>query len=84
MVKHDDDAEIDIAKGIETAHPLSGHVVLGLKDGGISLTDFRYTRSAVTPQMQARLETLQQAIISGRISVPNTREALATWKPLPV
>jgi basic membrane protein A and related proteins len=84
MVKHVDIAVLDIAKGIETAHPLSGHVVLGLKDGGISLTDFRYTRSTVTPQMQARLQTLQQAIISGRISVPNTREALTTWKPLPV
>jgi basic membrane protein A and related proteins len=84
MVKHVDVAVFDIAKGIKAGHPLSGHVVLGLKDGGISLTDFRYTRSAVTPQMQARLKTLQQAIIAGRISVPYTREALATWKPLPV
>jgi basic membrane protein A len=84
MVKHVDVAVFDVAKGILNHDPLSGHVVLGLKDGGISLTDFRYTRNAVTPQMQARLKTLQQAIIAGKITVPNTREELATWKPLPV
>ena len=84
MVKHVDIAVFDVAQGVKTGHRLSGHVVLGLKDGGISLTDFRYTRSAVTAAELARLKTLQQAIISGRISVPNTREALATWKPLPV
>jgi basic membrane protein A len=84
MVKHVDVAVFDAAKGIQSGHPLHGHVVLGLKDGGISLTDFRYTRSAVTPQMQARLATLRDAIIAGKITVPYTREALATWKPFPV
>lgn len=84
MVKHVDVAVFDIAKSIQDRKPLYGHVVLGLKDGGISLTDFRYTRSAVSDADMARLKTLQQAIISGRISVPYTREALATWKPQPV
>jgi basic membrane lipoprotein Med (substrate-binding protein (PBP1-ABC) superfamily) len=58
--------------------------VLGLKEGGISLTDFKYTRSALSPADFAKLKTLQQDIIAGRIVVPNTREALATWKPLPL
>jgi basic membrane protein A and related proteins len=84
MVKHVDVAVYDIAKGIQDRRPLHGHVVLGLKDGGISLTDFKYTRDVVTSADLARLKTLEQAIIAGRISVPNTREALAAWKPLPV
>jgi basic membrane protein A len=84
MVKHVDVAVYDIAKGIQDRHPLHGHVVLGLKDGGISLTDFKFTRSAVTAAELARLKTLQNAIISGRMTVPDTREALAAWKPLPV
>ena len=84
MVKHVDVGVYDVARGIQTHHPLSGHVVLGLADGGISLTDFKYTRSAVTAQELARLKQLEDAIIAGRISVPYTREALATWKPLPV
>ncbi len=81
MVKHVDVAVFRVAQGIQDRRPLKGHVVLGLQDHGISLTDFRYTREAVTPQRIARLQILQRAIIDGRISVPNTREALATWKP---
>jgi basic membrane protein A and related proteins len=84
MVKHVDVAVFDIAKGVQERNRLRGHVVLGLKDGGISLTDFKYTRSVLTAADMARLKTLQQAIISGRVAVPSTREALATWKPLPV
>jgi basic membrane protein A len=84
MVKHVDVAVYDIAKAVQDHHPLHGHVVLGLRDGGISLTDFRYTRSAVSAQDFARLRALEQAIIAGRITVPNTRGALATWKPQPV
>ena len=84
MVKHVDIAVFDIAKGILAHRPLHGHVVLGLKDGGISLTAFKYTRSDVSPEDFAKLKTLQQDIIAGRITVPDTREALATWKPLPL
>ncbi len=65
-----------------SSHPLTGHVELGLRDGGISLTDFRYTRDAVTPARQARLTQLKAAIESGRIPIPYTREQLATWKPV--
>ena len=84
MVKHVDVAVYDVAKGIQDHRPLHGHVVLGLKEGGISLTDFKYTRSAVTGADLAKIKMLEQAIIDGRIVVPNTREALATWKPLPL
>ena len=82
MVKHVDVAVFDVARGIQDRKPLSGHVVLGLKDGGISLTDFRYTRDAVNPQKIARLHELERAIIDGRIRVPDTREALANWTPV--
>lgn len=84
MVKHVDVAVYDVARGVLNHRPLHGHVVLGLKDGGISLTDFKYTRSALSAGDFAKLNALQQDIISGRITVPNTREALAAWKPLPV
>ena len=84
MVKHVDVAVYDIAKSITQHRPMHGHVVLGLADGGISLTNFKYTRSAVTAADFARLRQLRQAIISGRITVPSTREALAAWKPQPL
>lgn len=82
MVKHVDVAVFDIAKGVQDRHPLHGHVVLGLADGGISLTNFRYTRGALSAQDFARLDALERAIVSGRIVVPSTRGALAAWKPV--
>lgn len=82
MVKHVDVAVFQVARALQDRQPLSGHVVLGLKQRGVSLTDFHYTRDVVTPARIARLRTLERAIVDGRITVPNTREALASWKPV--
>jgi basic membrane protein A len=84
MVKHVDVAVYRVAQSLQMHHPLSGHVVLGLEDQGISLTDFRYTHDAVSASDVARLQRLRAAIIAGRINAPFTREALATWKPAPL
>ncbi len=82
MVKHVDVAVFRVARDMRNRKPLTGHVVLGLRDHGISLTDFAYTKDVVTPQEIARLQQLKGAIVDGRITVPNTREALANWKPV--
>ena len=81
MVKRVNVAVFTIAKALQAHHPLSGHAVFGLRENGISLTDFRYTRDVVTPLMLARLDELKQRIVEGKIAVPSTREALAAWKP---
>lgn len=81
MVKRVNVAVYTVAKALQDRHPLSGHVVFGLRENGISLTDFRYTRDVVTPQIRARLDDLKRRIVQGKIVVPFTREALATWKP---
>jgi hypothetical protein len=47
------------------------------------LTTFRYTRSIVTPAMVATLDHLKRAVVSGRIVVPETREQLAAFRPIP-
>lgn len=80
MVKHVDVAVFEVARALKRRAPLAGHLVLGLRQGAISLTDFRYTRDVVTPARMARLKRLQAAIVARRIIVPTTREALATWK----
>jgi basic membrane protein A len=82
MVKHVDIAVFEVAKALKRGAPLSGHVVLGLRQGAISLTDFRYTRDVVTGSRIARLKKIRAAIIARRIIVPSTREELATWKPV--
>jgi basic membrane protein A and related proteins len=81
MVKRVNVAVFAVAKALAEHHPLTGHVVFGLRENGISLTDFRYTSNVVTPQMRVRLDDLKRKIMQGTIVVPFTREALATWKP---
>ncbi len=50
------------------------HVLsLGVRDDGVGLTDFAYTRSVVTPKMIAMLARLKAEIVSGAIVVPTKR-----------
>lgn len=84
MVKRVDVAVFDIAREIQEGKAPSGHVVLGLKDGAISLTNFKYTRKAIGPARIARLALIKRAIIDGRIVPPFTRKQLARFKPVPL
>ena len=61
-------------------HP-SGAEELGLREGGIALTPFTYSRAVVKPAMVARIKRLRDAIVAGKIVPPATREALAAFKP---
>jgi basic membrane protein A len=62
----------------------SGHLVLGLKEDGVALSPFTYTKSVMTPDRIARIAKLRAAIIAGTIKPPATREALAAFKPVPL
>ena len=68
---------------LAAAHrPRPAHLVFGLKEDGVGLTDFRYTRNVVKPAMIARIDRIKAAIISGAIVVPATREAAAAFTPV--
>jgi basic membrane protein A len=82
MVKRVDIGVLTIARDAASQKPPDGHVELGLKDGAIGLTDFRYTRHALTPAQFHELDVLRDAIIAGTIVPPSTREELATFKPV--
>jgi basic membrane protein A len=60
------------------------HLVLGIRENGVGLTDFRYTRTVVTPAMIARLARIKAAIVAGRIVVPVTREQAAAFVRVPL
>jgi basic membrane protein A len=60
----------------------SGTTALGLREGGIALTPFTYSRAIVKPAMIARLRALRAAIVAGTIVPPRTREAAARFKPV--
>jgi basic membrane protein A len=61
--------------------PRPRRLVLGLREGAVGLTDFRYTRSVVTAATIARLDAIKAAIIRGEIVAPSTRAQLASFTP---
>ncbi len=64
--------------------PRPQRLSFGLKEGGVGLTDFRYTRNVVTPAKIAILRRITAAIVRGTIVVPVTREAAAVFTPVPL
>jgi basic membrane protein A len=83
MVKHVDVAVFDLAAEAHGQKQRAGTMEFGLANGGVGLTDFRYTKQLVGTKTLARLAKLDRAIIDGTIEPPSTREALASWKPAP-
>lgn len=84
MVKHVDVAVFDIAKSVKDGKAPSGHLVLGLKEDAVGLTDFAYTKAVVGAKTIARLRALRDAIIAGKIAPPATRQDLAAFRPVKI
>ncbi len=82
MVKHVDVAVFDVAQAIQQKKALKGHLIFGLKDDGVGLTDFKYTRAIIGRSNIEKVDAIRQDIVSGKISPPSTRQELATWKPI--
>jgi len=84
MVKRVDVGVFRLAQETVVQKLPSGHLVLGLKEDGVGLTSFTYTKSVMTPERIARIARLKAAIIAGTIKPPATREELAQFKPVPL
>ena len=82
MVKHVDVAVFKIAEEAQAQKLPAGNVEFGLKDGGIGLTDFHYTKDAIGAANIAKVAALRDAIVAGKIVPPQTREELAAFKPV--
>ncbi len=80
MIKRVDVGVFRVSQEMAAHRPRGGNLVLGLKEGGVGLTDFRYTKAVVTPDKTAVLDRLKAAIIAGKLAVPTTREGLASFK----
>jgi basic membrane protein A len=84
MVKRVDIGVLTIARDAASQKPPDGHVELGLKENAVGLTDFRYTKHALTPAQFRMLDRIKAAIIAGTIVPPATRDELAAFKPVPL
>jgi basic membrane protein A len=81
VLKRVDVAVFELAEEVIAQKIPSGTQELGLREGGIALTPFTYSRAVVKPAMIARLHALRNAIVAGTIVPPRTREELAAFKP---
>jgi basic membrane protein A len=84
MVKRVDIGVFRVSAQAAARKPRPAHLTLGLKEGGVGLTDFTYTKSVVTPQKIATLDKLKALIVGGTVVAPSTREELASFKRVPL
>ncbi|HEY0799128.1 MAG TPA: BMP family ABC transporter substrate-binding protein, partial [Candidatus Baltobacteraceae bacterium] len=82
VVKHVDAAVFNIATEARAGRVPHGHLELGLKEGGVGLTSFTYTKNIIGAANIVRIAKLRSAIIAGKIVPPFTRDGLATFKPV--
>ena len=80
VLKRIDNSVLLLARLTKLRRPRPQRLALGLKEGGVGLTGFRYTRNVVTPAMIARIDRITAAVIDGRIAVPATRDELAAFR----
>lgn len=69
MVKRCDNVAYDFIKMVADGNFQSGIVEYGVSNGGVSLTDFEYSKDVVTDEMIAQLEEIEAKITSGEITV---------------
>src|ERR1700681_500171 len=84
MVKRVDIGVFRVSQQAAAHKPRPAHLTLGLKEGGVGLTDFTYTKSVVTPDKIATLAKLTALIVGGTLVAPSTREELASFKRVPL
>ncbi|MES2461484.1 MAG: BMP family ABC transporter substrate-binding protein, partial [Armatimonadota bacterium] len=49
-----------------------GTVTLGLKEGGVSLSEMKYTKKDVPAEVMTKIDALKADIIAGKITPPTT------------
>ena len=84
MIKRVDIGVYRVSEQAAAHRPRPKHLTLGLREGGVGLSEFKYTKSVVTPQKIAVLNKLRALIVGGTLIAPTTREELASFKRVPL
>lgn len=84
VVKRIDVAVLRVAQEAQSLKQTSGAIELGLKDDGVGLTSFAYTKNAIGPARLARLAKIRAAIVAGELHPPKTREELAAFRAVAI
>lgn len=74
MVKSVDQQVYEIAKSMSEGKFKAGNVQIGLKEGGVGLTEMKYTKDKIGPEILAEVDKFRKQIEDGTIPVPKTKE----------
>jgi len=81
-LKHVDNAVFALSADAAKGKIPTGHVVLGLKEGGVGLTPMTFTRSLLPRGTIATLASYRHAIVDGTLIVPSTPDELKSFHPV--
>lgn len=81
MVKHVDNALYASIKDLQAGRFDAGASWHSLKDDGVGLSEMQYTRDRIPDTALATLERLREAIVKGRLVVPDTLRKLKSYQP---
>jgi len=80
-LKHVDQAVLELADQTRPGKG-GGHIVLGLKQGGVGLTDMRYTKAALPAGALGVIDRYRAMIVAGKFAVPSTPNELKAFVPV--
>ena len=80
-LKHVDNAVYQLAVGVAAGKLPAGHLVLGLKEGGVDITGMPYTRNALPRGGMEEIAAYRRLIERG-LHVPSTPAELTAFKPV--
>lgn len=81
VLKRLDNAVYDFCKKTKEGQFQPGLHLYDLKEGGVGLSEMKYTKKDVPPDVLARLDKLKQAIEDGKIVPPTTLEDAQKFQP---
>lgn len=80
-LKRVDTAVFKLAQAVSRGKVPSGHIALGLKEGGVDLTPMKYTRAFVPAAALAAVDKFKKMIVAGKLVVPSTPDQLKAFHP---
>jgi basic membrane protein A len=79
MMKRVDNAVYETVADLYRGKWQPGERILGIREGGLSLSPMKYTRKDVPPKVLEDIEKLTRMIAEGKLIVPTTDEDLAKF-----
>ena len=81
MVKHVDAAVYDTVKRAMEHKFTAGTVMYDLKQGGVGLSEMKYTQNDVPAEIKSRVARLRKLVEQGSVVPPTTLEAVKDFRP---